>query len=182
MSNAENSCASSHTVLESIEESEPPVNEAPEEHIRKPSSPDVSNSITLRRNPLRTCRTAHSVDYTKDLPEAPLHTDSDVANLYNICKAYEQLPHAQFPHTFVSFAKSALVELAGTGSDDDWEYPPISPASEVCSYSEDSISIPSSPDSCQLFGLRVRTRSPSVTSISSSIEDSQSTTPSSPSV
>ena len=141
--------------------------EAIQKHIEKSSLSSVSNS-TSRRNSLRTCRIANPVDYkAQNFTFHQTRPAPSIPTLGEILEAYEQLPHAQFPSTFAQFTLPEAIDRANRSelNEVEWKYE-SPPPSEDFSESEGSISIPSSLDSCQLFGLRVRTRSPSVSSIS----------------
>ena len=147
------------------DESERAGGEATSEHIEKASSSSVSNS-TSRRNPLRTCRVANPVDYqAQDITFHQQRPTPSINTLGEILQTYEQLPHAQFPRTFAQFTLPEAIDRANRSelNEVEWKYE-SPPPSEDFSELEGSISIPSSPDSCQLFGLRVRTRSPSTSS------------------
>ena len=158
------------------QESERVTEEATREHIEEPSPSGVSNS-TARRNPLRTCRITNPVDYQAQNSNFHLTRPTPViSTLGEILSVYEQLPHAQFPRTFAQFTLPEAIDRANRSelNEAEWVYE-SPPPSEDFSETEGSISIPSSPDSCQLFGLRVRTRSPSVSS-NSTIQATRSTT------
>ena len=125
--------------------------------IKKSTAFSVSNS-TSRKNPIRSCRIANPVDYHAKVfffhisrPHTHINT------LDQILTTYEQLPHAQFSFTFAQITLSEAIDKANQSelNEAEWQYE-SSPPNEDFS-SKGSISI----NFCQLFNLRVKTRSPS---------------------
>ena len=130
------------------------------QRIKESTASSVSNS-TSRRNPIRSCRIANPVDY--HAKASSFHTSrphTHINTLGQILTTYEQLPHAQFPSTFAQITLSEAIDRANQSelNEAEWQYESPPPSEDFSS--EGSISI----DSCQLFGLRVRTRSPSASS------------------
>ena len=158
------------------QESEQIDGEVIQEHIEKSFFSSVSNS-TRRRNPLHICRIANPVDYeAQNFIFHQTRSASSIFTLGQILGVYEQLPHVQFPSTFVQFTLPEVIDRANRSelNEIEWKYKSFSP-SEDFSESEGSISIPSSSDFCQLFGLRVKTRSSSIFS-NATIQAFKSTT------
>lgn len=160
------------------DESEQTNGEVVQQHIEEVSSSSVSNSTsTHRRNPLRICRIINPVNYQAQNSNFHLSRPTPhISTFGEILEAYRQLPHAQFPSTFAQFTLPEAIERANQSelNEVEWNYESPLP-SEDFSELEGSISIPSSSDSCQLFGLRVRTRSSSVSS-NATIQATRSTT------
>ena len=150
--------------------------EAPQKHIEGPFFSSVSNS-TSRRNSLHICRVVNSVDYkAQNFTFHQTRSVFHINTLGEILQAYEQLSHAQFSRIFAQFTLSEVIDRVNRSelNEAEWTYESSS-SSEDFSKSKDSIFIFSSFDFCQLFDLRVRTRSSSIFS-TATIQATSSTT------
>ena len=131
------------------------------EHIEK-IFVNVSNN-TSRRNSLRVCRVVNSVDYqAQNITFHQQRSASFIHILDEVLQTYEQLSHVQFSRIFAQFTLSEVIDRVNRSelNEIEWKYE-SSFSSEDFSKLKDSIFISSSSDFCQLFDLRVRTRSSS---------------------
>ena len=133
--------------------------ETTSEHIEK-ISVNVSN-ITNKRNSLRVCRVVNSIDYqVQNITFHQQRSASFIHTLDEILQTYEQLSHAQFFRIFAQFTLSKIIDKVNRNelNEIEWKYE-SSFSNEDFSKLKDSIFILSSSNFCQLFDLRVKTRS-----------------------
>ena len=127
----------------------------------------VSNNITSRKNFIRICRFIHSIDIQVNFTFHFTRSTFNINILENIFHIYQQLLHARFFNIFAQFALVEVIEKFDCSELNElkWQYQSFLFQNEVSS-KKGFIFIFNSSNFCQLFDLRVKTRSSLFISIS----------------